>query len=201
MEALISSVSPFALMLGKVMGVGAVGLLQIGIWAGTASLLSTFRVEIAGWFGAPAAAMPIPTMTPALLAVFLLFFVLGFLLYSAAYAAIGAMCNTMQEAQQANMPVTMCIAAGLVCMLALLSEPNGVLARRLSLVPFLAPFVTPVRYSLSPMPARELLLSAVTTTLGMLAIVWVASRIYRVGILMYGKKPTLPELLRWVRTG
>ena len=103
--------------------------------------------------------MKLPSVRPDLLAVFLIYFVLGFLLYAAAYAAVAAMCNSQQEAQQANIPVTMCILAGFMAMFSLLNEPSGSLARTLSLIPLMAPFVVPVRYSLAPIPIGELLLS------------------------------------------
>jgi ABC-2 type transport system permease protein len=134
-----------------------------------------------------------------LLVIFLIFFALGFLLYSAAYAAIGSMCNTVQETQQAQMPVMLFIIMGLMSMFALLNEPNGNLARVLSLVPPLAPFVVPVRHSIAPIPIGELALSVGITIAGLLLIVWVAARIYRVGILMYGKRASFRDLARWVR--
>ena len=84
-------------------------------------------------------------------------------------------------------------------MFALLNEPNGSLAKGLSLVPFLAPFVVPVRYSIAPVPLPQLLASVGMTVLGLLAIVWLAARIYRVGILMYGKRASVKDVLRWVR--
>jgi ABC-2 type transport system permease protein len=191
-------------MLGKVLGVSAVALLQLGIWSGTAKLLTSQRAAIAGLLGVPATqamAMPIPAISGDLLAVYLTFFVLGFFLYAAAYAAVAATCNTQQEAQQAAIPVTMCIAVGLILLFGLLDEPNGSLARTLSLIPMFAPFVTPVRYSLSPLPLGELALSGGLTALGVLGVSWVASRIYRVGILMYGKRASVGEVLRWIRTG
>jgi ABC-2 type transport system permease protein len=201
-EVLVSSLSPFQMMLGKVIGVGSVGLLQLGIWGATAMLVTTYRAPLARLFGASpqaAAAFKVPEFRPDLLAVFLVFFILGFLLFSAAYAAVAAMCNSPQEAQQANTPVTMTIMAGWVAMFSLLNEPSGSLARTLSLVPVLAPFVVPVRYSLAPIPLPELLLSALLLLAAMLLVVWVAGRIYRVGILMYGKRPKLSEVWRWVR--
>jgi ABC-2 type transport system permease protein len=202
MEILLSSLSPFQLLLGKIIGVGAVGLLQLGIWAGTAMLLTTYRIQLAGVLGVPAAEMrdiPIPTISPALLIIFLLFFVLGFMLYAAAYAAVGAMCNSQQETQQVQMPVTLFVGLGLVSMFALLGDPNGDMAQLMSFIPPIAPFVTPVRYSLSPLPFVTIVASALATVAGILAVAWVAGRIYRVGILSYGKRPTMGELLRWVR--
>ncbi len=204
MEVLVSSLSPFELMLGKVIGVGSVALLQLGIWTGTAKVLTSQRAAIAELLGAApadAGAMPIPAISGSLLVVYLSFFVLGFFLYSAAYAAVAATCSTQQEAQQAALPVTLCIVVGLILMFGLLDEPNGTLGHVMSLIPLFAPFVTPVRYSLSPLPISELLLSAASTGLGVLAVTWVAARIYRMGILMYGKRVSVAELLRWVRVG
>lgn len=203
MEVLASSLTPFQLMAGKVVGVGAVGLLQLGIWVGTAMLLSANAVTIAGFFNMPpeaASQMPIPAISPDLLIIFLIFFTLGFFLFAAGYAAIGAMTNTMQEAQQASTALTMLVAFAFFSVFALLNEPNGTLARVLGLIPFFAPIVTPVRYSLTSVPLYEVALSFAITVLGLFAVAWVASRVYRVGILMYGKKPTLKEVFHWIRT-
>ncbi len=204
MEILVSSLTPFQLLLGKVVGVGAVSMLQIGVWTAAAKLLRDYQPQIMKALGAAPAAgggMPfqLPSMDADLLGVFLIFFGLGFLLYSAAYAAIGSMCTTIQETQQAQMPVMLFILMGLMSVFALLNEPNGTLAKTLSLVPPLAPFVVPVRYSIAPIPLGELLLSIGSTVAGLLLIVWVAARIYRVGILSYGKKASFRDILRWVR--
>lgn len=204
MEVLASSLSPFELMAGKVIGVGAVGLLQLSIWVGTAMFLSANAAAIAGLFNMPpesAAQMPIPAISGSLLVVFLSFFLIGFFLFAAAYAAVGAMCNTVQEAQQASTMLTMLVAVGFISIFSLLNEPNGALAKTLSLIPFFAPIVMPVRYSLTSIGILEVLTSLAITTGTMLLIAWMAGRIYRVGILMYGKKPSFKELMHWVRTG
>lgn len=205
MEVLASSMSPFQMLLGKILGVGAVALLQLGIWAGAAYGATTYRVQLLGVFGVDAAASGgmaglIPTIPGSLLVVFLTFFVLGFLLYSAMFAAVGSMCNTVQETQQAQFPVMFLIILGLMTMFALLNDPNSPLVMTLSYVPFWTPFVIPIRYSMAPIPILGLLVSGVITILGMLAIVWVAARIYRVGILSYGKRASLKDLWRWIRT-
>lgn len=201
-EVLVSSLTPFQLMLGKVVGVGLVGLTQLGIWGGTAMLLTTYRVQLAKLFGISGdavTAIKMPEFRPDLLVVLLVFFVLGFMLYAAAYAAVAALCNSPQEAQQANAPITTVLIASFVSVFALLGDPTGSLARILSFVPFTAPLVVPVRHSLAPLPLGELLLSAGVLLLTMLAVVWIAGKIYRVGILMYGKKPKMREVWRWVR--
>lgn len=203
-EVLVSSLSPFQLLLGKVLGVGSVGLLQLSIWAGTAYGLSSQRERIGRLLGATpdaVAAMPIPDIPGGVFAVFLLFFVLGFLFYAAAYAAVGSACNTVQETQQVSAPLTVMIVVGLMLMFRLLDEPSGTMGRVMSLVPPFAPFVTPVRNSLSPLSAGDLLMSIGAMVIGVLGMAWVAGRIYRVGVLMYGKRASFREMFRWIRAG
>ena len=203
-EVLVSSLRPFELLFGKVIGVGSAGLVQLSLWVGTAMVLTTFRAEIASVFGVPEAAVmaiPIPTVSPALMAVFLLFFVLGFFLYSSAYAAVGAMCNTMQETQQASLPVTLTVVAGFLMVFNVLGDPAGSLARTFSLIPMFAPLIVPVRYSLNPLSIGELLAAAFSTLVGAVIVAWVAGRIYRVGILAHGKRPKIKELINWVKAG
>jgi ABC-2 type transport system permease protein len=201
-EVLASSLTPFQMMLGKVVGVGLVALLQIGIWSGAATILTTYKDKILGALGATSnGPMPLslPSMNPDLFLVFLLFFALGFLLFAAAYAAVGAMCSTTQDAGQLQMPVMMFVIAGFFSVFTLIKDPNGTAAQVLSFVPPLAPFVVPMRYSISPLAGPELAASVGLTILGMLATVWLASRVYRVGILMYGKRATFREVFRWIR--
>jgi ABC-2 type transport system permease protein len=202
-EVLVSSLTPFQMMLGKVVGVGMVSLLQLGIWAAAAYALSKNQAKIMALFGATAAgpgvASVLPSMDPGLLIVFLMFFILGFLFYSSAYAAIGSMCNTVQETQQAQTPIMVLTLTGWFSAFALLRDPTSTFAKIASLVPPLAPFVVPVRYSIAKIPLPELLLSMAAMVLGLLAIVWVTARIYRVGILMYGKRASFGDIMRWVR--
>jgi ABC-2 type transport system permease protein len=203
-EVLMGSMRPFQLLLGKVLGVGAVGLVQLGVWAGTAMALTRFRSQLAGLFGvAPDSlrTMPIPEVSPGLLAVFLLFFVLGFLFYASLYAAVGSTCSTVQETQQASVPVTMTIAVGLILMFSLFGEPNGSLARTLSMLPPFAPFMTPVRHALVRLSPVELGLSALAVAAGVVAVAWLAGQIYRTGILMHGRRASLREVWRWLRAG
>ncbi|HEY7681918.1 MAG TPA: ABC transporter permease [Gemmatimonadales bacterium] len=205
-EVLVSSITPFQLLFGKVIGVAGAGLLQLAIWGG-ASFYVTSILGAGGGGGAEQIAadgsrqsLSLPAVSPDLIAVVLVFFLLGFLLYSALYAAVGAMCNSQQETQQAAQPVTILLAVGFITMFTLINDPSSGLARALSLVPFFAPLVIPVRYAISPLPLSELMAAVAATALGVVAVVWVAARIYRVGILSYGKRPTLKEVWRWVRT-
>jgi ABC-2 type transport system permease protein len=202
-EVLASSLTPFQMMLGKVIGVGMVALLQIGIWAGAATVFSTYKDKILGMLGvASTGALPLalPSMAPDLFLVFLTFFTLGFLFFAAAYAAVGAMCNTVQDAGQAQMPVMMLVIAGFFSVFMLIRDPNGTAAQVLSFVPPLAPFVVPMRYSISPLPFTQLGGAILTSLAGLMLVVWIASRVYRVGILSYGKKATFRDVFRWIRT-
>jgi ABC-2 type transport system permease protein len=202
MEVLTSSLTPFQMLLGKVLGVGLAGLTQMAIWGGSVFLVSSQRAHLAGLFGMSADAVqnfPIPSMAPGLLAVFLLYFALGFLLYGALYAAIGAMCNTIQETQQYAIFVTVFIITGFFAVFSLIKDPTGSLGVTMSYIPFFAPFTMPVRWSLTSVPPLQLALSLGLMVVALLACVWLAARIYRTGILMYGKKPSWRELWRWVR--
>jgi ABC-2 type transport system permease protein len=202
MEVLASSLTPFQMLLGKVLGVGAAGLLQMAIWGGSVLLLASQREHLVGLLGMSAESiqnLPIPEMPPLLLVVFLLYFALGFLLYGALYAAVGAMCNTIQETQQYALFITMFILVGFFAMFAVIRDPSSQIGATLSLVPFFAPFVMPVRWSMTSVAPMELALSLGLMLAALLACVWLAGRIYRTGILMYGKKPSLREVWRWIR--
>ena len=204
MEVLASSLTPFQMLLGKVIGVGLVGLTQMTIWGGSVFLVGSNKARIASIFGVSADAMqsfPIPTMAPDLLVIFLLYFTLGFLLYGALYASIGSMVNTVQEAQQSAVFVTLVIMVGFFSVFALIKDPTGPMGVTMSFIPFFAPFVMPVRWSLASVPPTQLALSLALMVIGLLACVWLAGRIYRTGILMYGKKPSFRELFHWIRVG
>jgi ABC-2 type transport system permease protein len=203
-EVLVSSMTPFQMLLGKVIGVGSVGLVQLSIWGGTAFFMSSVMgrkiAPDATAIDGTAASVSLPNIPGDLVLVVLVFFLLGYFLYSGLYAAIGAMCNSQQEAQQANTPVTLCIGVGMISVFALMNDPSSGMAKVFSFIPLFAPIVMPVRYALSPLPLGEVLASVAAMLLGIVLVVAVAARIYRVGILSYGKKPSLRELWRWVRT-
>ncbi|HET6632564.1 MAG TPA: ABC transporter permease [Rhodanobacteraceae bacterium] len=204
MEVLASSLTPFQMLLGKVLGVGSAGLAQMLIWGGSIFVLTSQREAIAKALGISAAAMqnlPIPTMSGGLLVVFLVYFALGFLLYGALYAAVGAICNTIQETQQYATFVTILIAVGFISVFSLIKDPSGSLGVTMSFIPFFSPFTMPVRWSLASVPTLQLAASLLLIVVALLACVWLAARIYRTGILMYGKKPSFGELWRWVRAG
>ena len=202
-EVLVSSLRPFQLMLGKVLGAGAVSFFQFVIWGVSARLLITLRGPIARALGAdPVAAqgLQLPHIPFATIAVFLAFFLGGFLLYSSMFAAVGAMSSNEQEARQAQQPVTYLLMISYFSIIGLTNDPSSTFARTLSLVPFTSPIATPVRWTAGSMGTGELIASLAMLGIAIVGVTWVASRIYRVGILMTGKRPTMKELVRWVRT-
>jgi len=205
LEVLVSSVKPFDLMLGKVLGVGSASILQIAIWGMSASLLGRLggggaaAAMQAGGEGGGGAAMHMPNIPPSLILVVIIYFSLGFLFFTTAYAAVGAMCNTVQETQQVAFPVTIMIMAGYLGSFVAIARPETLLAKVMTYLPFTAPFIVPTRWSNAPLPLPELLGSIGVCLLGVLGMVWLAARIYRVGILSYGKKPSLKDIWVWVR--
>ncbi len=201
-EVLVSSLRPFQLMLGKVLGVGAVSIFQFLIWAASARLLVSQRRHLLGERGVGEASQvfQLPHVSGATAAVFIAYFLGGFLLYSSMFAAVGAMSSNEQEARQAQQPVTMLLIASFISMFAMLNDPGSTLSVTLSMIPFSSPIAMPVRWAAGNLPFREVALSLGILFVSIGAVTWVAARIYRVGILMTGKRPNLKELVRWVRT-
>ncbi len=192
-EVLLATIKPEELLAGKILGVGAVGLTQIGLWmlAAVALSASSLASSVVGTGHV--------LLTGAQIGFFILYFVFGFLLYSSIAAALGAMTNSEQELQQLNMFLVLPLAFCFVMLFSIIRAPNSPLARIISLIPFCSPLLMNFRISLTEVPSWEIWLSIVLMSLTILAILWVSSRIYRVGILMYGKKPNLPEILRWLK--
>ena len=203
-EVLISSLRPFELLAGKVIGVGAVGLFQLLIWAVAARLLLTQRerlFELAGVDQSVASAFTMPEVSVSTIVVFLVYFVLGFFLYAAVFAAVAAMSNTEAEARQAQAPVTMLYAIpAIVSLMAMMTEPDGGLFVALTMIPLSSPIAMPGRWVVSDVPMSELFLSVALLVLSLGLVTWVAGRIFRIGILMHGKRPSPKEIWRWIRT-
>ena len=194
-EVLLATIRPEEMMAGKVIGVGSVGLTQVAIWLGTAIVLTSTAL-VSSFTGGAATHVSI---SAAQIGFFIVYFLLGFLLYSSIAAALGAMTNSEQELQQLNMFLVMPLAVCMFSLGAVISNPSGTVATVLSLIPFCTPLVMYLRISLATPPVWQIALSIVLMIVTIYAILWVASRIYRVGILMYGKKPNLPEIMRWLR--
>jgi ABC-2 type transport system permease protein len=195
-EVIASSTSPQNLLFGKLLGVGSAGLLQFGIWILTAVGLSIASGSFAMFSG-----VELPEINPWVIAAFPVYFLLGFFLYAAMYAAIGAAVNSTQEAQNLAFPAMLPIIIAIICWPVVMRAPESTTATVLSLIPFMTPILMFLRMSLLMPPLWQILLSIVLTSLTIVAVIWAAGRIYRVGILMYGKPPNFPELVRWLRHG
>jgi ABC-2 type transport system permease protein len=196
-EVVLSAVTPFELMMGKLAGICLVGLTQLGVWLGTVGVLTTSAVV---------ASMPflpegtrLPTLTPAMVINFVLLFILGFLAYATIYATIGASFNNLQEAQQAAGFAMIFVVFPVMVMYPVINDPNSTMATVLSLIPMFTPLLMPLRIAIDMPPVWQLALAYVLTGGFVVMMVWICSRIYRVGILMYGKKPTFAEIWKWTR--
>ena len=189
-EVLLVSVRPSELFVGKVLGVGSVGLTQVGIWFLAAAAATQFGVLSSG------AKLPV-TISQAVF--FVIFFLLGFILYSSIGSAFAAMTSSQQELQQMNTFLMMPIIACSAIIFRVVTDSDGPIATIFSFIPFCTPLIMFTRIAVHQPPAWQIALAIADLILTILAVLWVATRIYRVGILMYGKRPNLPEILRWLK--
>ena len=189
-EVLLATIRPAEMLAGKVIGVGAVGLTQVAIWL----LLGLGALEL-NLVGQDAHALPSPGQG----ALFIVFFLLGYLLYSSIAAALGSMTNSEQELQQMQIFLMLPLIVSSLVIFNVVTNPDGALSKGFSFFPFTTPLIMYTRVIVGKPGALAVGGSILGLALTITAVLWVASRIYRVGILMYGKKPNLPEILRWVR--
>jgi ABC-2 type transport system permease protein len=194
-EVMLASAKPESLMLGKLLGVGAVGLTQMAIWIAFVFLLSASSLWMTFGLGGLAAY----GVTPLQLVFFVLYFILGFFFYSSLSAGLGATVSQESEVQQFSMIIVLPQVIGLALIVYILSNPGAWPVVLLSLFPPCTPIVMCLRMAAMSVPAWQLALSLVLMVSSIYGMVWLATRIYRVGILMYGKRPTLPEMLRWLK--
>jgi len=189
-EVLLATIRAEEMMAGKVIGVGAVGLTQVGIWIVAGLLLTKYLLIGSGYTFA---------ITAGQIMYFVIFFLLGYILYSSVAAALGAMTSSEQELQQMNMFLMLPLIACSVVILRVVRDSDGFVSQAFSFFPFCTPLIMYVRIAVHQPPFWQIALSILILILTIIAILWFASRIYRVGILMYGKKPNLPEILRWLK--
>lgn len=186
-EMLLSAVTPFQLMAGKIVGLAGVGLTVVGLWAAAAS-------GAAWWQDLDF------SVSPGIFVYLVVYYVLGFLLFTSILAGIGSTCNTLKEAQSLMMPVTLVVVIPMMAWFNLAQNPHGTLARVLSFIPPITPMVMALRLSATPdIPTTETIGTIILLAVSVPIVVWAAARIFRTGILMYGKRPQLREILRWVR--
>jgi ABC-2 type transport system permease protein len=194
-EVLISSVSPIQLLSGKILGIAAVGLTQIFVWLTMVGLI--------GVFGAATLMMADVNVTQFIrvpvFVFFFIFFILGYLTYVCVYAIAGAVCNSEKEAQQFVMPIMMLMMVPWFLMMPIVLNPDAPFAVAFSMSPVFGPLTMFVRVTVTDVPWWHILLTIAISIATIAAFFWVTAKIFRIGILSYGKRPTIPELLRWVR--
>jgi ABC-2 type transport system permease protein len=189
-EILFSSMRSFPLMMGKLIGVSLVALTQLAIWA-----LAFIGVSV--WAGG--SSIPVPHISPMILFYFVIYFLMGYFIYATIYAVVGSMVTTTQEGGQLALPIVFMLVAGLLLSFNIIRSPNSSLAFWASMFPLFSPITMLVRIVTETPPLWQILLSLGIGFGTATGLIWLASRIYRVGMLMYGKKATIPEVVRWVR--
>ncbi len=207
LELVVSSVKPTTLMMGKILGIGFVAITQVLIWA-------VLLIACAAWLMPMLAGLAVGSESTELMqavaqlgnvnflvtifSMLLLFLIGGYLFYSAIYAAIGSAVDNVQDASQLQTVALMPILVGLVLSTTVVNDPNSTLAVWSSIIPLTSPMVMMARLPFG-IPMWQVLLSVVLLYVGFMAMIWISAKIYRVGIFMYGKKPTFKELIKWTR--
>jgi ABC-2 type transport system permease protein len=214
-EIIVSSVRPFDLLMGKVLGIGAMGLVQMTFWAILIAGGVFFSGTVLALFLDPAnlnlpasasqdellaaANFSMPAVDPLLFVWFVGYFLLGYLLYASLFSAIGSTVEQQQDAQSLMLPVMLPIILSIVFLQPVIEAPNSTLAIVLSMVPLTSPISMVVRVAVTHVPLWEVSLSFLLLVGAFFGAIWVAGRIYRVGILMYGKKASFKDLAKWIR--
>lgn len=195
-EILFSSAKPFELMMGKLVGVGLAGLTQLVIWVISVLIAAGIGLSM---YSAAGIDFGIPNITPLMIVCFFIFFLLGFFIYASIFALIGSMVTTVQEGGQFSFPPIMLLLIGFYFSFAVIRDPNSPLSFWVSIAPFFAPITMPVRILAEMPPFWEIGLSILINGATIAGLIWIAARVYRVGMLMYGKRATIPEVWKWIR--
>ncbi|HEX8145623.1 MAG TPA: ABC transporter permease [Pyrinomonadaceae bacterium] len=191
-EILFSSIRPFTLMSGKLVGVSLVALTQFAIWGLAFAGLGAYFAGLGG-------GVAIPRVPLGVYAYVVLFFLMGYFIYATLYALVGSMVTTSQEGGQLAMPIILLLVVGFYLAFPVIRSPNSSFAVWVSLVPFFAPITMLIRIVAQEPPPWQIALSLGLGFATVALMLWLAGRVYRVGMLMYGKRATIPEILRWVR--
>jgi ABC-2 type transport system permease protein len=202
-EVVVSSVSPFQLMAGKIIGLGLASLTQVGIWVAVGAIVYGLKgnLNISG-------SVSEIVFNPIFIAFFVVFLILGYILYSTIFALIGSICNNDKEAQNFIFPIVMSMLLPVMLAMYVVQEPDSLIAVVLSLIPFFTPTMMILRlnivgagstFTLSNPIILEAVIGIILTALTILAVTWITSKVFRIGILMYGKRATFPEIIKWVR--
>lgn len=195
-EVMVSSVKPFDLLVGKVLGISAAAVLQMTVWAIMMALLATVGVNMAK--NMSGTDLPI-NIDPALFIYFVVFYILGFLIYATLFAALGATADQESDVQQASLPITLLVVIPILLMTSVIQSPSSTMSTVLSMVPFFAPILMMGRIFSETPPFWQIALTMAIMIATFFAVLWLAARIYRTGILMYGKRFSPKEIIKWIR--
>jgi len=195
-EVLFSSVKPFTLMIGKLVGVSFLALTQLAIWGIAIGGLGAYGISVLASRGVPTS---IPSLPFVFYIYFVLFFLLGYYVYSTLYALVGSIVTTAQEGGQLAMPIILLLAVGFYLFLPVSRNPDSNFAFWVSLVPFFAPITMLMRIITQTPPFWQIALSLFIGFSTIVLFTWLSSKIYRIGMLMYGKRASIPEIVRWLR--
>ncbi len=214
-EVLASSAKPFEILLGKVIGVGALGLTQILIWLivfglglyfGAPIILSFFESDIIqssivsnAELSDAATGLEIPTISPLLILALIFYFLAGYFLFSTIFAAIGSAVDQESDAAQIQAPISMFLVIPLLFISVVIVNPDSTLSVILSLIPFFSPTLMVIRIAASEVPLWQIIVSVMLMIISFFAAIWASAKIYRIGILIYGKKPSFKELFKWLK--
>lgn len=193
-EVLVSSVKPFTLMLGKLLGVGLVGLTQYAVWAVFAVALSS----LAAYQSPLSASLKLPPISVSLMIFFVIYFLLGYFLYATLYAMVGGVVSNEEDGQQMQFPLMALILLAPVAVSFVWRNPDSAAAAIISIFPFFSPFAMVLRIAIEQPPWWQIALSILLLVATIIGAIWLTAKFYRVGALMYGKRPTLAELARWL---
>ena len=195
-EILFSSIRSFPLMMGKLIGVSLVALTQFAIWG---LMFAAFALYGVAKLAEQGMAIPLPHVPASVFAYLVLFFLLGYFIYATIYALVGSMVTTTQEGGQLAMPIILILVLGFYMAFPVIRSPNSPFAFWVSMVPFFAPITMLVRIVTQTPPFWQIALSLAIGFSTVVLLLWLAARVYRVGMLMYGKRATIPEVLKWIR--
>lgn len=194
-EVIASSVRPYEIMMGKVLGIGLVGLTQVTIWFSLAAII----LGVGASFIQLPQGFEMPSISIGIFAAFIFYFLTGYFLYSTLYAAVGSAVDQESDAAQLSMPITMVVVLPMLFISVIISNPGGTIATVLSLIPFFSPILMIIRIAASTVPVWQIALSMLLMISTFIGAIWISAKIYRVGILMTGKRPGFKDMIKWLK--
>ena len=198
MEVLLANFTAKQIMTGKLIGIGLVGLTQMLVYSLTGGVIAAYGAVTAAQMS-PELAEGLAAVNPMSLVYFVVFFVLGYFIFSAMFLAIGSLCSTEEDAQNMQGPVIMLLVVPMVSTMFFISNPDSLIALIISSIPVFTPMVLMMRILVQTPPLWQILLSIVLSVAFMVGLMWAVAKIFRIGVLMYGKRPSVKEIIHWFK--